>query len=309
MTALPEPNGNVPIEAQAAEPAEFEQVHGAQNVGEAAEHGVEAVQEGGEDAPNDGGAIDLTSDPPKQPIFVDMLLELDSDDDADAFGAVNVAAGGGSDSDSDCILIDDDGGHANDESGDALEEAGVPAPAMQGMDADVPEQVVAAAATSIAAPAPVQLPEAAAMDVDEPVPLQLQEAAAAAPAAAPAPPELVAAAAPSPAPQDADADKLAELEPAASAAQAMYVDALAQGAADKREIPKAEFNGLVDEIMQDFRPNMDPDAYATLHEVAESYLVDYFDKARAMAAHSNRVTVMPGDVRAVAQILGKHARN
>jgi len=66
-------------------------------------------------------------------------------------------------------------------------------------------------------------------------------------------------------------------------------------------IPKASFQRLVREITHQIKPDADfrfqSQAIAALQEVTEAFLVDLFSDTTQLAAHANRITVMPKDLR------------
>ena len=73
-------------------------------------------------------------------------------------------------------------------------------------------------------------------------------------------------------------------------------------------LPKAPFHRLVRGTVDDVFPGQSfrfqPDALAALQDAAEAYLVGLFEDANLCAAHSNRVTVSPGDISLTLRIRG-----
>jgi histone H3 len=73
---------------------------------------------------------------------------------------------------------------------------------------------------------------------------------------------------------------------------------------------KKPFNLLVREVAQDFKNDLrfEKSAFLVLQEAAEDFLVGMFEDANLMAIHAKRVTIMPNDIRRVADMSPEFAR-
>ena len=74
-------------------------------------------------------------------------------------------------------------------------------------------------------------------------------------------------------------------------------------------IRKLPFNRLVQEIVQDFKTDLQFQAQArgALQEASEAYLVGLFEETNLCAIHAKRVTIMPKDIQLARRIWGECA--
>jgi len=72
-------------------------------------------------------------------------------------------------------------------------------------------------------------------------------------------------------------------------------------------IPRAPFQRLVREVMQEFKSDyrFKVDALGALQEASEAFLVGLFEDANLCCIHAKRVTIMPRDIQLARRIGGK----